>query len=863
MIPKSILPTSWFQDHPAAHLIDVHSRGVDRMQMSKIAASEYVMHMDIKPEKGKSFVHLITTGAGEFYGPNNNADFFNEKEGTITVPEHHRTGREYQKKIDGGLTQYHSTFSKYGGVYREHHNSRKGAKSLGSIELEAYNPAMHRGELVVKLDNDIWADSLNKLASDTPVLFSMGCFLSGTLVTMSDMSQVPIQDVAVGDEVRLHTGESSKVDAIRSLSYDDIEIYTIKPTGGLPLECTPNHPFLVVRREKAFKRGRFILDGDVIDRAEWLEASEILEGDLLLTPLSRTVAHPAYATEAFARLCGYYLAEGYVLFNKDGTPSGICFTCHASDTLRERINDICREIGTRNPPVESKRRDCDQAFSINLFDADLAKTLLMLFGSGAKNKYIHPSVFQWVDGALWELLGGYHEGDGGYYTSSDVDSVRGNAYFSTSSRELAIQLQILFPMLGHPVSINNIKHVTSASANTEDGFTYEYQLWCSRVLTEALHGLSSKIPEIKGTAKTRRTRRIVGDHMLVPVSSIDVTVRSTDVFNLEVESEHHSYLANGISTHNCGVPFDICSVCGNEAKTRANYCEHLKYNKLGITKEGHQVYAINDKPHFHDISKVRVPADRIAFALAKVASNGGIDPTADDATNMYLPLSLISKVGSESEKNNAHALSKLAEIEKKILAEGLTPEESDLSLAFPDEELPEDIIKRLKEFPLEDVLGCLANHKILLPPESFAQIVTKKDKDQIPGIDNMCPAMRGAFTEAECGAPDAACSASGAISDSSYTPLSPTYWRELEDLAKDIKPSFSIEDDPVRRRITLVVIQGGPPQHKRASMFVEPTMSAESRVLSHEYAKYQISLLAGIGADKYAHRVVVHNQAKS
>ena len=42
---------------------------------------------------------------------------------------------------------------------------------------------------------------------------------------------------------------------------------------------------------------------------------------------------------------------------------------------------------------------------------------------------------------------------------------------------------------------------------------------------------------------------------------------------------------------------------------------------------------------------------------------------------------------------------------------------------------------------------------------------------------------------------------------------------------------------------------------------VEPTVNAESEILAREYAKYQISFLAGVdGADKYAHRVAVHNQ---
>ena len=81
---------------------------------------------------------------------------------------------------------------------------------------------------------------------------------------------------------------------------------------------------------------------------------------------------------------------------------------------------------------------------------------------------------------------------------------------------------------------------------------------------------------------------------------------------------------------------------------------------------------------------------------------------------------------------------------------------------------------------------------------------------------------------------------------------SPSRYNEIQTVAPAIDVNSGV-----------VVIKGVPPQQKRASIFVEPTMNAESRVLAREYAKYQISLLTGIGADKYAHRVIVHNHAQA
>ena len=64
------------------------------------------------------------------------------------------------------------------------------------------------------------------------------------------------------------------------------------------------------------------------------------------------------------------------------------------------------------------------------------------------------------------------------------------------------------------------------------------------------------------------------------------------------------------------VPNDRCSVCGNVATKSANYCTHLKHKMNQYLPEFQKyAYAINDKPTFFDISRVKNPADRIAHYL--------------------------------------------------------------------------------------------------------------------------------------------------------------------------------------------------------------------------------------------------------
>ena len=71
----------------------------------------------------------------------------------------------------------------------------------------------------------------------------------------------------------------------------------------------------------------------------------------------------------------------------------------------------------------------------------------------------------------------------------------------------------------------------------------------------------------------------------------------------------------------CRVPWDICCVCGNKAKTPRDYCKHLTSDPgMGrMFPDGRRAFAINLEPTFFDISIVTIPADPTARILLKVA----------------------------------------------------------------------------------------------------------------------------------------------------------------------------------------------------------------------------------------------------
>lgn len=70
----------------------------------------------------------------------------------------------------------------------------------------------------------------------------------------------------------------------------------------------------------------------------------------------------------------------------------------------------------------------------------------------------------------------------------------------------------------------------------------------------------------------------------------------------------------------CRIKYDVCTNCGNKAKTRVDYCDHLKFAMSRIDPNtGIQNAALNPSPDFFDSSFVLRPADRTGYVMKKVA----------------------------------------------------------------------------------------------------------------------------------------------------------------------------------------------------------------------------------------------------
>jgi hypothetical protein len=83
------------------------------------------------------------------------------------------------------------------------------------------------------------------------------------------------------------------------------------------------------------------------------------------------------------------------------------------------------------------------------------------------------------------------------------------------------------------------------------------------------------------------------------------------------------------------VPFDVCSICHNKAKSPAEYCEHVRTPGFGFIYPDtyKQVMVHNPDPLFHDLSAVIIPAapealvggrvDPVLLALMRMVKSAG------------------------------------------------------------------------------------------------------------------------------------------------------------------------------------------------------------------------------------------------
>lgn len=393
-----------------------------------------------------------------------------------------------------------------------------------------------------------------------------GCFFAGAYVSTIN-GQKQIEDIVEGDVVLTHKGNYKKVLKTFTSLYSGTKV-TVSVLG-LPhdVECTEEHPFLVVKRNGLSPASRYKLrsTGELQNALEsrarsagFVKASELEPGMFLVIPTrpseEELSKYEAIPEEFDPYVAGFYLAEGclvkeYKQISTRGEYTEVLLTGSTKDEesfarVDMWLSSIGRSIPVRQPSLTS-RYGVRYGFGFKPF----AQWLDKVFGHDATTKHLHPQLYKWNDDQLLDFLAGYFDGDGCVHSTKN--KYEGTLSASTASRTLALDLQRMLASLGIPASVNQCWNKTKNGCFGHEDFPiYSVCVGSYRSNMILEHTLRLKPHSRKFKAAGASSIQCSRHYALLPISDVQFEkVDDVQKYNFEVEDDN-SYVVD-VAVHNC------------------------------------------------------------------------------------------------------------------------------------------------------------------------------------------------------------------------------------------------------------------------------------------------------------------------
>jgi hypothetical protein len=554
---------------------------------------------------------------------------------------------------------------------------------------------------------------------------------------------------------------------------------------------------------------------------------------------------------SLAALLGTYLAEGNVSFSKDN-PNTVVFTIHADDWAREGIPAL---VAKHWPDVTCEvqpKKNSKAAFSLLVYSAELARWMKELIGCGVRFKKIPMELLGSSEESRLEFMGRWLDGDGW------VD--KKGLHWSTCNYKLALQGRDLLLSLGIVASIYGVDHAKCDTSGYKNS-GMEYTLNISRLDAGRLRCHSQKVAEwplIEGPRSKPGCLSRVGDSFAYRIKKIEAEeVNDIPTWNFEVEGDH-SYSAMGITSHNCTVPYDVCSACHNKAASRADYCTAdtcsgggCRHNLGKVAHNGDMTYVENPGANYIDISNVGRPADRIAYGsvadylMGKAASDvfyGGAELA--EQMGLMAPFQFAAGLvrGTPNEAIYRMAV-KAAEVERAIERGELNScvSRAQNSISFAVMEFGPALGNQGIEAPgtfskAASAIRALADEQIMLPLYGFLSFVVgeKQAEALYPSVQARMPGLFGRMLEDE-GSLEAAVNLNPFDPSRVFaTSSTQRAW------AHKYAAQYSLDPAAVQNRVTQNIVQEHP-----IATTLEPTKVASfgnDEGYARAYGSYQLAL---------------------
>jgi Fe-S cluster assembly protein SufB len=231
----------------------------------------------------------------------------------------------------------------------------------------------------------------------------------------------------------------------------------------------------------------------------------------------------------FARLAGYYLAEGHAALT-NGCES-LVFSFHLDETeYVEEVQRLCKSLYDAAGSV--RYDEAKHEARVLVYTKAGYHALRDHVGSGAGDKRLSADLMAQDEAFLSELVDTYIRGDGNVNIRSGATWTRAH----TVSRVWALQLQAIKARFGTFATVELRRPGGPGSILGRD------------VVRRDLY----QVQWTEGGSGPRQVRD-AGEYFLVPIRTREDREIDEPVFNLDVEAPD-SYLAHGFAVHNCTAP---------------------------------------------------------------------------------------------------------------------------------------------------------------------------------------------------------------------------------------------------------------------------------------------------------------------
>jgi GDP-L-fucose synthase len=456
------------------------------------------------------------------------------------------------------------------------------------------------------------------------------CFVSGTIIQTNNGPK-NIEDIKIGDLVLTHKNNYKKV-YHTTKRIEQQSIMKIQSIGWNNIECTKTHEILTknkgyVRADKLEKNDILMIPkdnknkkNDIVniivekkDNNKFLAYQEMLNSDdFSPTKLSKkynltlnTISGWYYNNtkpricnlkndthdlkNGLSRLCGYYLAEGWISGNKTnkrGSKHNIMlspgYNEEFANDIYEKFIDVFNIIPEKKLMKTSYKIGYHSNKNIYSFFEqfyDLEKC----HNHKSHNKIIPQFIIDSSDKSIKELIKGYWIGDG-HYTKRKERKSEYLATASSVSKKLIYQLQKL--LLRFDIMSSIYFHKKPKTCVIEERLvnqrsSYELKITGIHAINFIEKIMDEKIKD-KTISERKNKPKFDENYMYLPIRKIEEMSYKGFVYDLSVEDDI-SYTANGFAVHNCIYP----KMCPQPIKE-----EYLLTSELEQTNEPYAISKI-------------------------------------------------------------------------------------------------------------------------------------------------------------------------------------------------------------------------------------------------------------------------------